>query len=698
MFQRNVTERKGIPMENRWSDQVAAVLDGLDLLVYATRLIGQEAGLVLWGGGNSSIKLSTSDHVGRQIQVLWIKGSGSDMRTMSAKQFTPLRLNDLLALWDHTSMSDEEMVAYQAKCILDLVAPKPSIETLLHAFISARHVYHTHADAICTLTDVPNSKAMISRVYGDQVALIPYVRPGFSLAKLVGEAYRRRPDLRAVILDKHGLVTWGDTAKEAYSKTIQMVQDAARFIKAKKTTNTIYVNGSFSSSSDARRCRAAEVASLLRAAISRDQRSLLTYNDSEEVLNFVNNPCLQELSQAGPFTPDHILHTKATPLVLEIPIQGTTDTLVREVEKGVAQYREAYTRYFEHFTRKGAVMRDPYPRVILIPGLGMFTCGKNRRACRIVHDIYLHTIEVILAASSLEQYSVLSPEDLCDFEYWPLETYKLTLQPPEKELSRRIALVTGAAGAIGREIATRLVAAGASVVLTDINEQEVCALAEELNDQSGETNTLAIPMDVTNEASVEQAFRKAILAYGGLDILVSNAGIACSAPVDCLSVADWNNSFAVNSTGHFLVCRMAMQWFKRQRLGGNVVVVSTKNVLAPGKDFGAYSASKAAQAQLSRVLAIEGAEFGIRVNMVNPDAVFDGSGIWSTQLRNARAQAYGIQVENLESFCVARNLLKVKITAQDIAEAVLFLSCDRSSKTTAAMIPVDGGAKEAFLR
>ena len=458
------------------------------------------------------------------------------------------------------------------------------------------------------------------------------------------------------------------------------------------------MKGSFYASSETRRCRAAEVAVLLRATISRDQRTILTYNDSAEVLNFVNDPRVQELSQAGPFTPDHILHTKATPLVLEIPTHGTTHTLVREVEKGVAQYREAYIRYFEHFTRKGLVMRDPYPRVILIPGLGMFTCGKNRRACRIVHDIYLHTIQVISAASSLEQYSVLSPKDLCDFEYWPRETYKLTLQPPEKELSRRIALVTGAAGAIGRAIATRLVTAGASVVLTDINEQKICDLAEELNDQSGETNTVAIPMDVTNETSVEQAFQKAILAYGGLDILVSNAGIACSAPVDCLSLADWNKSFAVNSTGHFLVCRMAMQWFKRQRLGGNIVALSTKNVLAPGKDFGAYSASKAAQAQLSRVPAIEGAEFGIRVNMVNPDAVFDGSGIWSTQLREARARTYGVQVEDLESYCVGRNLLKVRIKPQDIAEAVLFLSSDRSSKTTAAIMPVDGGAKEAFPR
>ncbi len=343
-------------------------------------------------------------------------------------------------------------------------------------------------------------------------------------------------------------------------------------------------------------------------------------------------------------------------------------------------------------------MLDPYPRVILIPGIGMFISGKNRRACRIAQELYLHTMSVGLTCSSIARYTALSPKDQFEFEYWPLELYKLTLLPPEKEMSRRIVLITGAAGAIGQAIAAKLVAAGASVILTDVNAEPLQRLSEELNQQSGEHNTVAIPLDVSCESGVTDAFQQAILAYGGLDVIVSNAGIARAGAVENLSLQDWEASLSVNSTGHFLICREAMRAFRRQGMGGNIGVVSTKNIVAPGKDFGAYSASKAAQAQLARVLAIEGADYGIRVNMVNPDAVMEGSGLWSKEVREARAAAYGIPVDKLEHYYAMRNLLKTKITGQDVAEAVLFLASDRSSKTTGTMIAVDGGVREAFPR
>jgi rhamnulose-1-phosphate aldolase/alcohol dehydrogenase len=685
-------------MKNRWNEKIGGMLDGLDALVYASRIIGQEPSLVLWGGGNSSAKVTSRDHMGRDVRVLWIKGSGSDMRTITADQFTPLLLDQLLPLMDRQEMTDEEMVSYQNQCMMSHSAPRPSIETLLHAFLPAPHIYHTHADAICALTDTSDSAKTLDEVYGGHMALVPYVRPGFQLAKLVLEAYRENPSLRAIILDKHGLVTWGDTPKAAYLETIRMVSEAERFIRRHINHRPSQAVRRPLFSPTERGAYASMLAPLLRGAISRNKRMLLAYDDHPSVLRFVDDPRAELLSQIGPFTPDHLIHTKAKPLFLMLP-KGRTRTEIGElIHQAVDRYRDEYVMYFERYKPSGVTLLDPYPRVILVEGIGMFTSGKNRHAARITHDLYRHTIGVIRDSSAINSYTSLSPKDLCEFEYWPLENFKLTLLPPEKQLSRRIALVTGAAGAIGRAIASKFMEEGCSVILTDISERKLQALSGELNERSGEENTVPICMDVTDPKSVSRGFERAMLAYGGLDILVSNAGIARSAPVDSLSVEDWRESFAVNSTGHFLVCREAMRIFKSQALGGNIVVVATKNILAPGKDFAAYSASKAAQAQLARVLAIEGAEFGVRVNIVNPDAVFDGSGIWSDELRKARAKAYGIPLDNIEAHCVARNLLKVKVTAADVAEAVLFLASDRSAKTTGAIIPVDGGIKEAFPR
>lgn len=686
-------------MRNRWSDKEAGRLEGLDALIYATRAIGADPDLVLWGGGNSSAKVTVKDHLGRELRVLWVKGSGSDMRTATAKHFTPLRLDELAPLIERVAMDDEEMVAYQTKCVLDPGAPKPSIETLLHAFIPAPHVYHTHADAICALTDTPNSRKLIRRVYGDDVTIIPYVRPGFLLAKWVGEAVRNKPTLRAIILDKHGLVTWGDTAKATYLETVRMVTRAEQVIHRAKGRNGWGRAEPTRVSPGALRRLTAAVMLALRGAIGRNERMMLMWEDRPEVLGFLGDPRAKMVTQIGPFTPDHILHTKRTPLFVDLPSSEKAEVVEQAVRKGVERYRREYARYFERYAgSSGMPMRDPNPRVVLVPGVGLITSGKDRRACRIVRDLYMHTLRVIRAASGVDRYVALSPKDLCEFEYWPMELYKLTLLPPEKEFSRHIVLVTGAAGAIGRAISERFMQEGAAVILTDIEEVGLRELSDEYNRRVGEEHTVALVMDVTDERSVEEAFRKAVTVFGGLDIVVSNAGIARAAPVDRLSLKDWNNSFKVNSTGHFLVCREAMRVFKRQGLGGNIVTIASKNVPVPGKAFGAYSASKAAQTQLARVLAIEGAEFGVRVNMVNPDGVFEGSGLWSEEMRRERAKVYGVPVERIEEYYASRNLLKTRVGARDVAEAVLFLASKRSAKTTGAVLPVDGGVKEAFPR
>jgi NAD(P)-dependent dehydrogenase (short-subunit alcohol dehydrogenase family) len=423
-----------------------------------------------------------------------------------------------------------------------------------------------------------------------------------------------------------------------------------------------------------RRQVARAVAPRLRGLLSRGRRQIVTFDDAAPVAEFVSSVEAPAASQVGPATPDHTIYTKRLPCFVPLDEAGDPGRF------------------------EGARLGDPLPRIVLVPGLGMFTAGRDRRTAGIVSDMYHHTIDVIGSASAFGGYVSLSAKDAFDVEYWPLELYKLTLAPPEKELARRIALVTGGASGIGRAVARRLAAEGAHVVVGDIDEAGARKTAEEIVQAVGAGRALGLAMDVTDEASVGAAFAETTLAYGGLDVLVSNAGIAHSAPVAEMALDDWQRSFAVNATGHFLVAREAMRLLIAQGLGGALVFVATKNVMAPGKDFAAYSAAKAAEAQLAKVLALEGAPHGIRSNIVHPDAVFQDSGLWSEEVRRQRAQAQGIGVDQLEDFYRKRNLLGVRILPEDVAEAVLFLVSDRSAKTTGCSITVDGGVREAFPR
>jgi rhamnulose-1-phosphate aldolase/alcohol dehydrogenase len=423
---------------------------------------------------------------------------------------------------------------------------------------------------------------------------------------------------------------------------------------------------------------------------------VVTFDDSEPVLEFVSSANARELSRVGPATPDHTIYTRRLPCFVTPPAPG--EPLAAAVDRALDAFARDYTAYFEGHRFAGAELTDPWPRVILVPGIGMFTAGRDRRAAGIVNDIYHHTIDVIGNASALGRYVSLDARDAFDVEYWPLELYKLTLAPPEKELARRIALVTGGASGIGRAVARRLALEGAHVVVGDLDEAGARGTADDIVTKLGAGRALGLDMDVTSEASVRRAFEETRLAYGGLDIVVSNAGMAHSSPVERMALADWERSFAVNATGHFLVAREAMRILTAQGLGGALVFVATKNVMSPGKDFAAYSAAKAAEAQLAKVLALEGAPHGIRSNIVNPDAVFQDSRLWSEEIRRERAAAQGIAVDQLEDFYRKRNLLGARILPEDVAEAVLFLASDRAAKTTGCTLTVDGGVKDAFPR
>jgi len=686
-------------MRSRWNDAEASQLNGLDLLVYASRLVGAETSLVIWGGGNTSIKTRERDHRGREIPVLRVKGSGSDLKSVQRKDFPGVRMDDITALLDRTEMSDEAMVSYLGHALQEPGGVRPSIETLLHGFLSAPAIVHTHADAVVSLTNNDHAHDVLEGVYGKDVIALGYRRPGFKISREVADAIAERPEAKALLLERHGTITWGATVREAYEATIELISRAEDAIAERKKGRRVFGGARVPVlEPTARRQTALAVAPRLRGVLSRGRRVVVSFDDSREVTEFVSSVDAGRVSQVGPATPDHTIYAKRLPCYVDAAGGEGPDLLFASIERSIEGFVAGYTRYFEDHRFEGAQLLDPLPRVVLVPGVGMFTAGKDRRTAGIVDDIYHHTIGVLGNAEAFGRYVSLSAKDAFDVEYWPLELYKLTLAPPEKELARRIALVTGGGSGIGRAVAKKLAAEGAHVVVGDLDGATAHRTADEIVAAVGGGRALGLEMDVTREASVRAAFEETVLAYGGLDILVSNAGIAHSAPVVRLELADWERSFAVNSTGHFIVAREAMRLMTAQGLGGALVFVATKNVMSPGKDFAAYSAAKAAEAQLAKVLALEGAPHGIRSNIVNPDAVFQDSKLWSDEIRRERAAAQGIRVDQVEDFYRKRNLLGVGILPEDVAEAVLFLASDRSAKTTGCSVTVDGGVRDAFPR
>lgn len=688
-------------VQSLWNSSEASKQENaLDQLVYRSNIIGADRRVCNWGGGNTSAKTIVKDFRGRDVEVMYVKGSGSDLASMKAGNFTGLRMDDIRPLFEKDEMPDEEMVAYLVNCMIDVKHPRASIETLLHAFLPFKHVDHTHPDSIISLCCADNGKELAKEIFGDRFVWVPYIRPGFKLSKMIAEGVLANPNAELVLMEKHGLVTWGETSEEAYAQTIKIISEAEAFIEARVNAATLFGGVKHAAlPADVRRSIAAQVMPTIRGAVSDAKKMILSFDDADDVLTFVGGERSPKLSQVGAACPDHLVHTKVVPLFVDwTPNADDVEGLKAILKSSVEAYKEQYKAYFERNKNEGDVMFEPAPRVILIPGVGMINTGKSWAMSQVSGALYHRAIAVMRGATALGEFVSLSENESYNVEYWPLELYKLTLAPAEAEFSRKVAFITGGAGGIGSETARRLVSEGAHVVLADLNLEGAEKVAAEINARYGDNRAIAVKMDVTNEEAVQAAYAATALAYGGVDIIVNNAGLATSSPFEETSLKEWNLNMNVLGTGYFLVAREAFKLMKEQAVGGSMVFIGSKNSVYAGKNATAYSAAKALEAHLARCIAAEGGEHGIRVNTILPDAILQGSAIWNGSWRNERAAAYGIEPDQLEEYYRKRTTLLVNIYPRDIAEGVAFFASSKSEKTTGCMLTIDGGVPAAFTR
>jgi rhamnulose-1-phosphate aldolase/alcohol dehydrogenase len=686
----------GIPApRDRWDDAVAASLGVLDALAYRSNLLGADRALANQGGGNTSAKETIVDHAGRETRALWVKGSGTDLASITSAGFPGLRLDELLPLREREAMDDTAMVEYLLRSAIRPDQPRPSIETLLHAFVAAPHVDHTHPDAVIALTSTPRGRELAAETFGDEVVWLPYQRPGFDMSRRIAQLLDGQPAARAVLLEKHGLVTWGETGEESYRSTIEFVTRASQAIeRAGRGRFGLGGPGRPELEEGAADALLARSLPALRGALVADADGVILEVDrSPEAVAFASALRAPEVSQIGAPCPDHLINTKHKPLVAE----ADAEALRSGVAEYAAWYRDYYERNLDDETRQFAI--DPAgPRVVLLPGVGIVTSGPDAGRARFARDLYHRAIAVEDAADALGGFRSLSESEAFAIEYWPLERYKLAQAPPRGELAGRIAVITGGASGIGRATARVLAARGAHVVVADLNADGAAEVAEELVAAHGLRRALGVHADVTSEDAVAELMRRTVLEYGGLDVLVCSAGLATSAPITETTLDEWERNYAVLARGYFLAAREAFRVLLEQGRGGSLVFVASKNALVAGANAAAYSSAKAASLHLARCLAEEGGPSGIRVNTVNPDAVIQGSAIWSSDWKAERASTYGVSEDELQTFYQGRTKLGVAVLPEDVAEAIAFFAGPRSAKSTGNVVNVDGGVTAAYPR
>jgi rhamnulose-1-phosphate aldolase/alcohol dehydrogenase len=691
------------PIADRWDDEKARGLSEPELLLYRSLLLGSDRRITNYGGGNTSAKVRMTDPLTRApVDVLWVKGSGGDLGSIGLEGFATLYLDKLAALPDlyRGREHEDEMAALFAHCAFNLNPRATSIDTPPHAFIPHAHVDHMHADAIIALAAAREGPRITREIFDGMIGWVPWQRPGFDLGLKIGALSREQPRLQGVVLGGHGLFTWGATAKECYQTTIEVIRRADAWLQRRSRAEPFGPAVARPLPEADRDALVTQIAPVLRGRLSAAQRKVMHHDATPEVMDFVNAARAGELATLGTTCPDHFLRTRVRPLFVPFaPERETADDLLGRLPAVVDAYRDEYVAYYERCRRPDSpAMRDPYPVIVLVPGVGLLSFQTSKATARVAAEFYVNAINVMRGAEGVDAYVPLPEQEAFDIEYWSLEEAKLQRLPRPGPLEGRVALVTGAAGGIGGATARRLLDEGACVVLSDLDTDGLAGAAADAEAAYGADRVRAVRTDVTDEASVAQALLYAALEYGGLDVLVCCAGLASSAPYEETTVEIWRRNLDVLATGYFLVSRDGFRLMQKQGLDGSIVFVGSKNALVASPDAAAYCTAKAAELHLARCLAVEAAEHGIRVNVVNPDAVIRGSKIWSGSWRKERAAGYNVPEDQLEEFYRKRSLLKRSVLPEDIAEAVFFFASERSAKSTGNIVNVDGGNAAAFTR
>ena len=676
--------------------------DQVELFLYRSNILGADLRITNFGGGNTSCKTIEKDPItNEEVEVMWIKGSGGDIGTLKRNGIAGLynqRLHELKKVYRGLEYEDE-MVALFNHCIFDLESRAPSIDTPLHGLLPFKHIDHLHPDALIAVAAAKDSEKITKEIWGDTMGWVPWQRPGFDLGLQLETCLNENPGIRGIVLGSHGVFTWGDTSYESYINSLEVIEVASQYIEDKINENGNVFGGPKINSADKknREAQASKLAPILRGLCSSEQSMIGHFTDNPKVLEFINSHDLNRLAPMGTSCPDHFLRTKIKPLILPLSLdEDFSDPLqvMKKLTPSFEQYREDYKKYYNSCKYPNSpAMRDPNPVVIIYPGVGMFTFAKNKQTARVASEFYINAVNVMRGAEAISSYTSLPRQEAFDIEYWLLEEAKLQRQPKEKPLSRKVALITGSGGGIGRAIADKLIAEGANVIFTDISEEYL----DEAISQYSPDQAIACQCDVTNSKSIEKAIQKVSIEFGGLDIVVHSAGLAISKPLEETTEANWNLLQEVLVKGQFLLSRAAAKIMRKQNLGGNIVNIVSKNGLVSGPNNVGYGTAKASQMHMSRLLAAELATDQIRVNTVNPDGVIIGSKIWKGDWAEGRAKAYGISIKELPEFYAKRNILNKIILPEDIANGVYaFLAI--LDKSTGNIINVDGGVPNAFVR